>query len=99
MEYKITYAFTTPDGQYSGNAGRVIDEELYNKAIAWGFADRVEIVGYIPATFRSDEELDLEIANLLAEREKRAEEKAKIIDIKPTKKEETTEVSQTTKNK
>jgi hypothetical protein len=99
MKYQITNSFYTPEGKYSGPAGREIDEDLYNLAITLGYNDRVEIVGFVPATFRSDEELDKEIAELLAEREKRQSEKAKIVDIKSTKKEENTEVSQTTQKR
>lgn len=77
MEYRIKSSFYSPDNQYSGLAGRVIDEELYNKAIEWGYKDRVEIVGYIPACFRTDEELDKEIAELLAEKDRRLNQQSK----------------------
>lgn len=97
MEYRIKQSFYSPNNEYSGLAGRVIDEELYNNAIKWGFKDRVEIVGYVPATFRSDSELDQEIAELLAEKEKRESEKAKIVDVKVSKKEDDKQVSETTK--
>lgn len=87
MKYQIKQSFYSPEGQYSGLAGREIDEALYNQAIKWGYKDRVEIVGFVPATFRSDNELDKEIAELLAEREKRQSEKAKVVDVESTKKE------------
>jgi len=89
MEYRIKSSFYSPDGQYSGPSGRVIDEELYTKAVDWGYSDRVEVSGLIPDTFLSDKELDEKIAQLLAEKETRADKSAK--DDTSTKEEEETD--------
>jgi len=99
MKYVIKSSFYSPENQYSGPAGRIIDEELYKKAIEWGYEDRVGIEGYIPATFRSDEELDNEIAQLLAEREKRQSEQAKVVDVEVSEKQDDTQVSETTQKR
>jgi len=98
MKYVIKYSFHL-DNVWSGPAGRIIDEELYNRAIEAGLGDRVGIEGYVPATFRTDEELDNEIAGLLAEREKREYEKSKIVDVEVSTKEATEEVPQETKKR
>lgn len=99
MEYKIKYSFYSPDGKFSGLSGRTIDKELYENAIKWGYKDRVEIVGFVPATFRTDEELQQEIAELSAELDKRQRSKAKTVSSKAKTQDDGEESPQKTQKK
>ena len=70
MEYRIKHSFYL-DSQYSGPAGRIVDKEFYDKMCNAGYSENMEVTGVLPSFLKSDEQLDKELAELLAEKKKR----------------------------